>query len=1052
MPKCRVPVLLLLATALQADVDFNREVRPLLSENCFQCHGPDEKHRMAGVRLDTREGAFAETKRGMLIVPGDPAKSLILQRMTHGEPARRMPPPSSDRKVSDKQIETLRRWIAEGAKWQSHWAFTPPKRVDPPAGASHPVDAFINARLEREGLKPAPEAGRRTLLRRLSLDLTGLPPTPEEMEAFLNDKLPGAYEKQVDRLLASPHYGERMAMDWLDVARYADTHGYHIDSHRDMWPWRDWLIKAFNANYSFDRLVRLQLAGDLLTEAGIEGKIASGFNRNHMINFEGGAIPEEYLAEYVADRAETTSTAFLGLTMGCARCHTHKYDPISHREYYQFTAFFNNVDEKGLDGRTGNAKPFLKLPTPEQDTALKNLEARVSLWDEALRTDDVMEPLRRWRESLSAKPVTLNREGLTAHYDFDGSLTDTSGGYQHGRTLKGDPVFGSGQVSRAVSFDSQTLVTLGSRSGTLTHDKPFTVAFWLRPASSKQPMPILQKTDKDAGRRGWEIWQTDFVLVDIQKRSGRINFRLTSGSPGDAMEVRTKDRFVQGEWVHLALVSDGSGKAAGLTVYVNGSPAEVEVVRDSLSGPIVNSAELLIGAKEPDAKAFGGSLDDLRFYSRALPAAELKDTAVEYPVQAMLSGVGGKLSKQEEDRLKDYYLRYVADPYFRKLYTELRDDRESLPRLNKQVLNTMVMSELEKKPRKTFVLARGDYRNKGEEVQPGTPAVLPPLVKPENGKLSRLDLANWLVQPDHPLTARVAVNRYWQMYFGTGLVKTAENFGSQGEPPTHPELLDWLATEFVRTGWDVKAMQRLIVTSAAYRRSSRTTPALQEKDPENRLFARGPRYRLPAEMIRDNALSVSGLLQTRVGGPSVRPYQPEGIWEELAFGDGFSSQTFVQDHGPDLYRRSMYTFWKRTAAPPQMITFDAPDREKCTARRTLTNTPLQAFVLMNDPTYLEAARALAEKIIKARPKGADQRAALAFQLVTARSASKSELSELTRLASQQLAYFRKLPAEAAELLTNGESPWDKTIAPAELAAWTMVASAILNLDETITKE
>jgi hypothetical protein len=1006
---------------------------------------------MANLRLDTKEGAFAETKQGALIVPGDPAKSLIIGRLAHPDPSRRMPPPSSDRTLTPKQIETIRQWISEGAKWQTHWAFSPRQTVEPPSQTRNPIDAFINARLQREGLEPAAEADRRTLLRRLSLDLTGLPPALEEVEAFVRDKSPDAYEKQVDRLLASPHYGERMAMDWLDVARYADTHGYHIDSHRDMWPWRDWLIDAFNSDMPFDRFVRLQLAGDLIPDAGVEGQIASGFNRNHMINFEGGAIPEEYLVEYVADRAETTATAFMGLTLGCARCHTHKYDPVSHKEYYQFFAFFNNVDEKGLDGKTGNARPVLKLPTPEQAAILPDLEARVNVWDAALRTSDVMDPLGKWRDSLAGQPAALHREGLVAHYDFDGSLTDTSGGYQHGRTLRGDPVFGAGQVSRAVSFDAQTLVTLGSRTGSLTHDSPFTVAYWLRPTGSKLDMPVLQKIDDPAARRGWEIWLTDYVLVDIQKRAGRLNLRLSSQWPENALELRTRERFVQNEWIHVAFVSDGTGRASGLKLYVNGSLTDTEVVKDSLSGPISNEAELRIGVKEPESKAFTGGLDDLRFYTRALAAGDIKRLAIDYPVQSMLSGVGGKLSRQDEERLRDYYLRFVAPEYLRNLYAELRDDRERLTRLGKQVLTTMVMSEIEKKPRTTHVLARGDYRNKGEEVEPGTPSVLPPLPE-KKGEATRLDLADWLLDPAHPLTARVAVNRSWQMYFGNGLVKTSENFGSQGEPPSHPELLDWLAGEFIRSGWNVSAMQRLIVTSDAYRRSSRTSPELREKDPENRLLARGPRHRLHAEFIRDNALAVSGLLNRRLGGPSVYPYQPPGLWEEMAFGDGFSSQAYDQSHGPDLYRRSMYTFWKRTAAPAQMITFDAPDREKCTARRTITNTPLQALVLMNDPIYIEASRALAERVIRQSAKASAKRAALIFELVTARPPTKSELAELTNLAKQQAAYFRKVPAEAIELLSNGESPFGKTIPAADLATWTVVASAVFNLDETITKE
>jgi mono/diheme cytochrome c family protein len=1053
----RLSTALLLGTitafAAAPPVDFNRDVRPVLSENCFQCHGPDEKHRMAGLRLDTKDGAFAHRKTGDLIVPGDPGKSLLYQRISHADKAKRMPPPMADRVVSEKQIDAIRRWIEQGAKWQTHWAFTAPQRPEPPAvknndAVRNPIDQFIQARLEREGLTPAPEADRRTLLRRLSLDLTGLPPKPEEMAAFLKDKSTDAYEKQVDRLLASPHFGERMTMDWLDAARYADTHGYHIDSHRDMWPWRDWVIKAFNSNMPFDRFTILQLAGDLVPDAGIEGKIASGFNRNHMINFEGGAIPEEYLVEYVADRVETTSGAWMGLTMGCARCHSHKYDPISHKEYYQFFAFFNNVDEKGLDGKTGNAKPLLKLPTPDQAQTEKELKAAIEAGEGALKSKEVVDAMTQWRATLTGKPVPINREGLTAHYDLDGSLTDVSGAYQNGRTLKGDPGFGPGQVSRSVSFDGQTLVTLGS-IGDIKPQQPFTIEFWLKYGGSKQPMPIFEKIDSPQARRGWEMWLDQPVLVGIQKRAAHMSIRLSSQWPNAALEVRTRERFTQGEWNHVAVVSDGTGRASGLTFYVNGLPVETDILHDQLASPITNNAELHIGVKEPDSKPFNGSLDDLRFYTRGLSAAEVRKTAIEYPIDALLSGVGGKPGKTDEERIRDFYLRYVAPVNVQRQYAELRDHREKYEHLEKDILTTMVMSEL-KKPRETFILARGDYRNKTDKVEPGTPAMLPPLPHTE-GRPNRLTLARWLVDPSHPLTSRVAVNRYWQMYFGTGLVKTSENFGSQGEPPSHPALLDWLATEFIRTKWDVKAMQRLIVTSAAYRRASQTTPALVEKDPENRLLARGPRYRLPAEMVRDNALAVSGLLNEEVGGKSVFPYQPAGLWEEMAFGDGFSMQSYVPSTGADLYRRSMYTFWKRTSPPAQLTTFDAPDREKCTARRTITNTPLQALVLLNDPTYLEAARVLAEKVLKEAPS-TNRRAALAFELATARPATKSELSVLTRLLKQQTAYYKRAPEEAAALLTNGESKYDKSVPPVELAAWTMVASSVLNLDETISKE
>ena len=1037
-----------LAAAADSGPDFNREVRPILSDNCFSCHGPDEKRRMAGLRLDVREGAFAESKRGKLIIPGDAVKSLLYQRVSHADANRRMPPKSTEKTLNAKQVETLKRWIDAGAKWETHWAFTAPQRLDPPpvstpGWAKNPIDRFILARLEKEGLKPQPEADRITLLRRLSFDLTGLPPTREDVRAFVNDTTPDAYEKQVDRLLASPSYGERMAMQWLDVARYADSHGYHIDSHRDMWPWRDWVIKAFNTNMPYDQFTVKQLAGDLLPNATIDDKIATGFNRNHMINFEGGAIPEEYLAEYVADRAETTSTAFLGLTLGCARCHNHKYDPFTHKEFYQFVAFFNTVNEEGLDGREGNAKPFLKLPTPEQETQQKRLAESIAANDLLLKSEPVVQGFNQWKQSLTAKTPLINRDGLVAHYEFDGSLVDSSGRYQHGRTIQGDPTFGPGQIARAIAFDGQTMIGLGTGAGFEKTD-PFSIALWLRFGGGKQQQPVIQRIADAKTRRGYEVWFDDSVLVGIQRRAAHVVFRMTSNWPQDARVLRTTDRFTQGEWNHIVFTSSGS-------LFVNGKPQEVVVVSDNLKGSIsAANAEIQVGVKEPDAARFSGSLDDLRFYNRAINAEEAQYIGRDYPVRAILSGIGGKLTKQEEDRLRDYYMKYVAPSEIQQKYVELASLRKQVTALDKQILSTMVMNESET-PRDTFVLNRGDYQSKGDKVTPGTPAILPPL--PTDGsRPNRLTLARWLVDPGHPLTARVAINRYWQMYFGLGLVKTAENFGSQGESPSHPELLDWLATEFVSSNWDVKAMQRLIVTSEAYRQSSKVTPELLEKDPENRLIARGPRFRLPAETVRDNALATAGLINPKIGGSSVFPYQPAGIWEELAFGDGFSMQSYEQSHNADLYRRSMYTFWKRTAPPATMLTFDAPDREKCSARRLATNTPLQALVLLNDPTYLEASRVLAQRVLKESGKDPSQRAKLAFELVTSRAPDRKELAVLTKLAKQEFDNYKRDPKSADQFLKVGETPVDASLNPIELATWTAVASAIFNLDETVTKE
>ena len=1034
--------------ARPAPISFNREILPILSNNCFACHGPDEKKRETKFHFDTQEGMFA--KRGV-IEPGNAAESLLVEKITDPNPKDRMPPPDSGHSLTPQQIDLLRRWIDEGAKWDTHWAYVAPKRpelpvVSQPAWVRNPIDQFILARLEREGLKPSPEADKATLLRRVTLDLTGLPPSPAEIDAFLADASPDAYEKRVDELLRSPHYGERMAVPWLDAARYADTHGYHIDSLRGMWPWRDWVINAFNQNMPFDRFAIEQLAGDLLPDATKEQKIASGFNRNHMINFEGGAIADEYQVEYVVDRVEATSSAFMGLTMGCARCHSHKFDPITHKEFYQFFAFFNTVPELGLDGRTGNAVPVLPLPSAAQQARLDELNAAIKARETVLE-DAVVAPLQaEWEKRAREKPPQLNRDGLLAHYEMDGSFSDISGRYQHGRTVIGEPTFDAGRVGRAASFDGDTEVSFGDVGG-FERDEAFTLAAWVK-GRGNLPMNGFQKIASAEHRRGYEWRFDDITLVDIQKWAARLTIRLASDAPDSAIEVRSRERLRLGDWYHVAVTYDGSGKAAGLTLYLNGEPLGLEVVRDTLRGPIRSDGALRLGSKALGTP-FVGQIDDLRLYSRALTSPQVEDLAVHYPIRAILSGVIGKPSKEDASRLREYFLTYEAPDAMRAAHTELGVLQARKEDLVKVIPTAMVMAEM-KKPRETYILARGDYRNQTEKVQPGVPAMLPPL--PEGAPLNRLTLAKWLVDPAHPLTSRVAVNRYWQTYFGYGIVKTQEDFGVQGEPPTHPELLDWLATEFVRSGWDVRAMQRLIVTSATYRQSSKTTPQLTERDPENRLLARGPRVRMPAEMIRDTALAASGLLNDAIGGPSVSPYQPKGLWEELAFGDGFSAQSYEQSHGPDLYRRGMYTLWKRTAPPATLATFDAPDREKCTARRSQTNTPLQALVLLNDPTFVEASRALAERTLVEGGKDAKSRIAYAFRLATARAPSGKELKVLRTLLDGRYKVFRQDRQAALKLLSVGESPRNNKLDVAELAAYTTVTSVIFNLDETITKQ
>ena len=1028
-------------------ISFDVDIRPILAENCFACHGPDEKQRKAKLHFDTRDGAFS---RPSVIVPGNTGKSRLIQRITNDDPDEHMPPPDSGHALTPRQIALLTRWIAEGARWDTHWAYVTPTRPELPAvkqegWVRNPIDRFVLARLEQEGLQPSPEADKATLLRRVTYDLTGLPPTPAEIDAFLSDRSPDAYETRVDALLKSPHYGERMAVPWLDTARYADSHGYHIDSLREMWHWRDWVIDAFNRNLPFDQFTVEQIAGDLLPHATDAQKIASGFNRNHMINFEGGAIAAEYQVEYVIDRVEATSTTFMGLTMGCARCHTHKFDPITQKEFYQFFAFFNSVPEEGLDGQRGNAVPFMQLPSDEQRAKLDELKAAITSHEDAL-ADGIVAPLQeKWEASLRAAPVSMHTEGLVAHYELDGNFSDISGHYHHGHVVAGDPGFDHGMVGKAVYFDGDTEVSFGNGAA-FDRGHPFTLAVWLRGGYGNQPITAFQKLDAD--RRGMEWTFDDLALVDIQRWAGKLSIRLAAAPGAGAIEIRSTERLPVADWHQISLTYDGSGRAAGLNLYRGGQRLECDVVHDDLTGDFATSAELTLGHRA-GARPFRGAIDDLRIYDRVLPAAQLEQLAVHYPVQVIVSGVSGKRTKEEADRAREYFLTFAAPDALRTAYTELTALRSQKADLDHAIPTAMVMAEMEK-PRDTFVLARGDYRNQTEKVQPGVPSVLPPL--PKDAPLNRLTLARWLVDPSHPLTARVAINRFWQMYFGLGLVKTQEDFGVRGEPPSNPALLDWLATEFIRTGWDVRAMQRLIVTSATYRQSSKVTPELLEKDPENRLLARGPRARLPAEMIRDTALAAGGLLNPAIGGPSIFPYQPAGLWEEMAFGDGFSMQSYVQSHGPDLYRRGLYTFWKRTNPPASLATFDAPDREKCTARRTLTNTPLQALALMNDPTYVEAARALAQRALLEGGRDVDGRIAYAFRLATARRPSAEEMGVLRALLAKRLAGFRRDKKAARDLVAVGEWKSDPRLDVSELAAWSMVSSTILNLDETITKE
>jgi hypothetical protein len=1028
----------LAAPATPTNVDFDRQIRPILSDNCFTCHGPDEKRRMMNLHFDTKDGAF--NKPG-IIVPGNSAASKMYLKISHPDVAQRMPPASSGRKLTQAQIDLIKNWIDSGAKWETHWAYAVPVRPDLPAvgneaWAKTPIDRFVLAKLDKEGLHAAPEAPKSVLLRRVTFDLTGLPPTSSELDSFLSDNSPNAYEKVVDRLLASPHYGERMAVPWLDLARYSDTHGYHIDSLREMWPWRDWVIQAFNSNMPYNEFTVEQLAGDLLPNATQSQRIATGFNRNHMINFEGGAIPEEYQNEYIVDRIEATSTTWLGSTLGCARCHDHKYDPFTQKEFYSFGAFFNAVPEKGLDGKTGNAAPFLQLPNEQQAAMKKALLDAIHKQDAAVGSAE-----RQWEQQQRQVPVSDVTSGLTDEYLFDDSLANRMNESAAAKLVTGKLTYTDGRNGRAADLEAEPQLSIPAL-GQVSTTRPFSITFFLKPGGPSG-MSILQKYEDPAKKgQGYEI-----ALDYCSKNNCNVIVKMTGTTADSLLSIKTQHGLELEAWNHLAVTYDGSGSAKGIQVYVDGVSVPIDTISNTSFNATFDKGLLQIGNKDWGTP-LKGQLSDLRFYQRRLYTSEVLQLGLLAPLRQVIEHPLEKRSSDQQRWLRKYFLAQVASPREAGLDRDRATLQRGLDQLNREIPSTMVMADMDK-PRPTYILRRGDYQLRGDEVTPTVPAVLPPL--PKDAPLNRLTLAKWIVDPANPLTARVAVNHFWQMYFGLGIVKTSEDFGSQGDPPSNQALLDWMATEFVRTGWDVKAMQKLIVMSAVYRQDSKVSPQLLERDPENRLLARGPRFRLPAEMIHDQALAISGLLTTKIGGRSVSPYQPKGLWEEMAFGGEFTGQTYEQSHGEDLYRRAMYTIVKRTVPYPGLNTFDAPDREKCTARRTTTNTPLQALVLLNDPTYVEAARVLAQRdLAEAKPTEAE-RIRYVFRLATDRNPSPAEETILAKLYQREHAHYADAKDAADKLLTVGETKPDPRFDPAELAAWTLVASAVLNMDESITR-
>ncbi|MFM1767770.1 MAG: hypothetical protein RJA22_299 [Verrucomicrobiota bacterium] len=1023
-------------------VDFNHHIKPLLSDRCFSCHGPDEAGRKGKLRLDTPEGAFralAGGPEGMAIIrPGDPARSELVRRITSPDPDEVMPPPASKLSLQPAEVALLRRWIEQGAEWKKHWAFLPVGPVPVPAVRQgrwprSDLDRFVLARLEAEGLAPAPEATREHWLRRASLDLTGLPPTLAEMDAFLADRGPGAHERVVDRLLASPAYGERMAADWLDVARYADTYGYQSDRFNHLWPYRDWVIRAFNRNLRLDDFILWQIAGDLLPDATREQRMATAFNRLHRQTNEGGSVDEEWRVEYNADRVHTLGGAFLGLTLECARCHDHKYDPVSQKDYYRLFAFFNSTDESGLYSHFTDAIPsptVLLFKDDAEEGRHRDLRRAVVAEEAALArraaSPEARAAFAEWRRTQAGAPAPAVP---VARYPLDSLRITNAVATNHAGKVQDGVTNAPGRLGLAAGFSGENSITFPGVADFKRTDA-FSFTFWLRAPEALPEVIVLhhQQAGSDAGYHGYQ-----FVLED-----GRGAFALAHFWPGNAIKVQTRDPLPLNQWVHVALTYDGSSRAAGTRIYIDGRPAATEVVRDNLFKDFANGHPLTLAARFRGRGFKGGLVDELTVHRRALTAVEV---ALEHTRAAGEAGGAGAGLAAGEEALFEHYLA-TADAPFAELRSKLRQLREEENRFINGIPELMSMGDLPQ-PRPAHVLRRGQYDQRGEEVGPGTPEAILPLdpALPRN----RLGLARWLLDPRQPLTTRVLVNRAWQQFFGRGLVVTAEDFGSQGTLPTHPELLDWLAGQFRAGGWDLKALCREIVLSATYRQSSQASPALLARDPDNLLLARGPKTRLSAEMMRDSALAAAGLLVEKVGGPSVKPYQPEGLWEEKSAGWNYQPAK-----GEGLYRRSLYTYWKRASQHPMMMTFDASDRNVCLVRRQQTSTPLQALVLLNDPQFVEAARKLAERALREAGPRTDDRITFAFRLLTSRRPQAREVAILRRLYEEQLEAFRAGDAAAA-LLKVGEAKADPALAPAELAAATALANALLSFDESVLK-
>ena len=1039
---------------LPEKMDYNQHVKPILSDKCFACHGPDKAKQKAGLRLDLKEtayGALPENPGKVAINPGDLAGSEFYHRVISGDPDYVMPTKDSHLSLTAKEKAILIRWIENGAEYKPHWAFVKPEKPEIPKvqnknRVKNPIDNFILAKIEREKLQPSGESDKELLLRRVSLDLTGLPPTLEDIDIFLEDKSANAYEKQVDQLLRSPHYGEKMAVDWLDLARFADSHGYTVDRLRDMSPYRDWVINAFNQNLHYDKFVQWQLAGDLMPKPTKDMIIATAFNRNHQQNMEGGIVEEEFQTEYVIDRTNTFGDAMLGISVGCAKCHDHKYDPISQKNYYQLFSFFNNVKEAGqISWDDALPTPTVMLPTAKQEKMLRFIDTEIASQErEVQRAITTAEPdFKKWISGQHYRKLSfeyLPKMNLQALFRFDNNSLKNAVNPKHTGMMKresgqtGDsPVFISHDSGQAMALNGDVFLDLG-QAGVFRRSQPFSVGIWVNIPKELKEGVILHKSQAERlyNFRGYHLYLKD----------DRLELNMAHTAPSNAITKLSQKGIPRDQWIQLTITYDGSSKAKGFNLFMDGKPCGMETTMDQLTKDILFKGDkqpgLQIGGWWRGLGFKGGKIDDIAVYNRVLTTYEIAILSQKKSWKNIVWKTKEQLSAEDLTKLKEYYFSAVspgvtsASNALTRMRTFLADSTENIREL-------MVMQEMPK-PKKAHVLLRGNYDAFGEEVSPATPESI--LKFPENLPKNRYGLALWLTNKNNPLTARVAVNRFWQNFFGTGIVKTTEDFGNQGELPSHLELLDWLAITFQESGWDVKKLNKMIVMSATYRQHSKTSKENRDTDPENRLLARGPSGRMTAEMIRDNALAASGLLNIKIGGESVKPYQPEGLWE-------INNTTYKPDTGQNVYRRSLYVIVKRSVPNPTLSTFDATSRSFCVVRRQKTNTPLQALVTLNDPTFVEAMKVMGEKM--SQESNVKSAIITAYRKLTGRLPSSRELDLLLMMQKNEYRKFKKYPQKAAGWLGAGQTKINQKADVAVIAANAVVASTILNSDATLTK-